>query len=415
MEELGRLEERVILIGVQTAAEDNVLDSLDELEELAETAGAVTVGRIIQNREAVHPGTYIGKGKIEEVRSLVYAMDATGVICDDELSPAQLNNLERELDCKVMDRTLLILDIFAARAVTSEGKIQVELAQLKYRQTRLAGFGTAMSRLGGGIGTRGPGEKKLEMDRRLIKNRIALLNRELKSVKQHREVTREKRAKSRIPVAAIVGYTNAGKSTLLNALTGADILAEDKLFATLDPTTRSLKLPSGQEILLTDTVGFIRKLPHHLIDAFKSTLEEAKYADMILHVVDVSNPQADEQMFTVYETLQGLKVQDKPIITVFNKQDRLEGIPVIRDFKADYTVSISAKTKAGLGDLLETIEALLRQQKVYIEEVYPYSEAGKIQLIRKYGELLEENYTEEGIQVTAYVSADIYPQIVVNR
>ena len=415
MEELGRLEERVILIGVQTAAEDNVLDSLDELEELAETAGAVTVGRIIQNREAVHPGTYIGKGKIEEVRSLVYAMDATGVICDDELSPAQLNNLERELDCKVMDRTLLILDIFAARAVTSEGKIQVELAQLKYRQTRLAGFGTAMSRLGGGIGTRGPGEKKLEMDRRLIKNRIALLNRELKSVKQHREVTREKRAKSRIPVAAIVGYTNAGKSTLLNALTGADILAEDKLFATLDPTTRSLKLPSGQEILLTDTVGFIRKLPHHLIDAFKSTLEEAKYADMILHVVDVSNPQADEQMFTVYETLQGLKVQDKPIITVFNKQDRLEGIPVIRDFKADYTVSISAKTKAGLGDLLETIEALLRQQKVYIEEVYPYSEAGKIQLIRKYGELLEENYTEEGIQVTAYVPADIYPQIVVNR
>ena len=253
------------------------------------------------------------------------------------------------------------------------------------------------------------------MDRRLIKNRIALLNRELKSVKQHREVTREKRAKSRIPVAAIVGYTNAGKSTLLNALTGADILAEDKLFATLDPTTRSLKLPSGQEILLTDTVGFIRKLPHHLIDAFKSTLEEAKYADMILHVVDVSNPQADEQMFTVYETLQGLKVQDKPIITVFNKQDRLEGIPVIRDFKADYTVSISAKTKAGLGDLLETIEALLRQQKVYIEEVYPYSEAGKIQLIRKYGELLEENYTEEGIQVTAYVPADIYLQIVVNR
>ena len=242
------------------------------------------------------------------------------------------------------------------------------------------------------------------MDRRLIKNRIALLNRELKSVKQHREVTREKRAKSRIPVAAIVGYTNAGKSTLLNALTGADILAEDKLFATLDPTTRSLKLPSGQEILLTDTVGFIRKLPHHPIDA-----------DMILHVVDVSNPQADEQMFTVYETLQGLKVQDKPIITVFNKQDRLEGIPVIRDFKADYTVSISAKTKAGLGDLLETIEALLRQQKVYIEEVYPYSEAGKIQLIRKYGELLEENYTEEGIQVTAYVPADIYPQIVVNR
>ena len=400
MIELKKETERVILVGVCLPGQEDIDASLEELSELAKTAGAVTVGKVVQSRDQVHPGTYVGKGKIDEIKSLLWELDATGIICDDELSPAQMKNLQDEL---------------AARASTSEGKIQVELAQLKYRQTRLAGFGTAMSRLGGGIGTRGPGEKKLEMDRRLIKNRIALLNRELKSVKQHREVTREKRAKSRIPVAAIVGYTNAGKSTLLNALTGADILAEDKLFATLDPTTRSLKLPSGQEILLTDTVGFIRKLPHHLIDAFKSTLEEAKYADMILHVVDVSNPQADEQMFTVYETLQGLKVQDKPIITVFNKQDLLEGIPVIRDFKADYTVSISAKTKAGLGDLLETIEALLRQQKVYIEEVYPYSEAGKIQLIRKYGELLEENYTEEGIQVTAYVPADIYPQIVVNR
>ena len=342
-------------------------------------------------------------------------MDATGIICDDELSPAQLNNLERELDCKVMDRTLLILDIFAARAITSEGKIQVELAQLRYRAARLVGLRESLSRLGGGIGTRGPGEKKLETDRRLIRTRISALKQELSQVEKHRDLIRSSRARGNMKTAAIVGYTNAGKSTLLNKLTGSDVLSEDKLFATLDPTTRSLKLPSGQEILLTDTVGFIRKLPHHLIDAFKSTLEEAKYADMILHVVDVSNPQADEQMFTVYETLQGLKVQDKPIITVFNKQDRLEGIPVIRDFKADYTVSISAKTKAGLGDMLETIEALLRQQKVYIEEVYPYSEAGKIQLIRKYGELLEENYTEEGIQITAYVPADIYPQIVVNR
>ena len=413
--DMKELEERVILVAVSTSDEDDTEASLDELEELADTAGATAIGRLVQNREKIHPGTYLGSGKIGELREMVWEMGATGVICDDELSPAQLRNLESALDTKVMDRTMVILDIFAAHATTSEGKIQVELAQLRYRAARLVGLRSSLSRLGGGIGTRGPGEKKLEMDRRLIKNRIALLNRELKSVKQHREVTREKRAKSRIPVAAIVGYTNAGKSTLLNALTGADILAEDKLFATLDPTTRSLKLPSSQEILLTDTVGFIRKLPHHLIDAFKSTLEEAKYADMILHVVDASNPQADEQMFTVYETLQGLKVQDKPIITVFNKQDRLEGIPVIRDFKADYTVSISAKTKAGLGDLLETIEALLRQQKVYIEEVYPYSEAGKIQLIRKYGELLEENYTEEGIQVTAYVPADIYPQIVVNR
>ena len=296
MEEFGKLEERVVLVGVQTDDHDNVEESLDELKELASTAGAVTVGRIIQNRESVHPGTYIGKGKIEEVRALVYAMDATGIICDDELSPAQLNNLERELDCKVMDRTLLILDIFAARAITSEGKIQVELAQLRYRSARLVGLRESLSRLGGGIGTRGPGEKKLEMDRRLIKNRIAQLNRELREVKRHRELTREQRTKNRIPVVAIVGYTNAGKSTLLNTLTGAGVLQEDQLFATLDPTTRSRKLPSGQEILLTDTVGFIRKLPHHLIDAFKSTLEEAKYADLILHVVDASNPQMDEQM-----------------------------------------------------------------------------------------------------------------------
>lgn len=256
MEELGRLEERVILIGVQTAAEDNVLDSLDELEELAETAGAVTVGRIIQNREAVHPGTYIGKGKIEEVRSLVYAMVATGVICDDELSPAQLNNLERELDCKVMDRTLLILDIFAARAVTSEGKIQVELAQLRYRSARLVGLRESLSRLGGGIGTRGPGEKKLETDRRLIRTRISALKQDLAQVEKHRELLRTGRARGKVKTAAIVGYTNAGKSTLLNKLTGASVLSEDKLFATLDPTTRILNLKDGQQILLTDTVGF---------------------------------------------------------------------------------------------------------------------------------------------------------------
>ena len=415
MIELKKETERVILVGVCLPGQEDIEASLEELSELAKTAGAQTVGKVVQSRDQVHPGTYVGKGKIDEIKSLLWELEATGIICDDELSPAQMKNLQDELDAKVMDRTLVILDIFAARASTSEGKIQVELAQLKYRQTRLAGFGTAMSRLGGGIGTRGPGEKKLEMDRRLIKNRIALLNRELKSVKCHREVTRERRAKSHIPVAAIVGYTNAGKSTLLNTLTGAGILAEDKLFATLDPTTRSLKLPSGQEILMTDTVGFIRKLPHHLIDAFKSTLEEAKYADMILHVVDASNPQADEQMFTVYETLQGLKVQDKPIITVFNKQDRLESVPVIRDFKADYTVSVSAKTGAGLDELLETIEALLRQQKVYIEEVYPYSEAGKIQIIRKYGELLDEKYTDDGILVTAYVPAELYERVRVQK
>lgn len=411
MIELRKETERVLLVGVSLNDTDQTDRSLDELSELAKTAGAETVGKVIQSREMVHPGTYVGKGKIEEIKELIWELDATGVICDDELSPVQMKNLQDELDVKVMDRTLLILDIFAARASTSEGKIQVELAQLKYRQTRLTGFGTALSRLGGGIGTRGPGEKKLEMDRRLIKNRIAQLNRELKDVKRHREVTREQRSKKRIPVAAIVGYTNAGKSTLLNTLTGAGILAEDKLFATLDPTTRGVKLSTGQEILLTDTVGFIQKLPHHLIEAFKSTLEEAKYADIILHVVDASNPNMDEQMYTVYETLQNLKVGDKPVITVFNKQDKVTEEQIIRDFHADYTVKCSAKTGEGLDELLSTIEAVLRGQKIAVEFLYPYQDAAKIQLIRKYGELSEEEYREDGIFVRGYIPAELYDKV----
>ena len=406
-------EERVILVAVSTGDGDDTEESVDELAELVKTAGAVAADRIIQNRERVHPGTYLGKGKIEEVRERVLALQATGVVCDDELSPAQLRNLEDALQTKVMDRTMVILDIFASHAVTREGKIQVELAQLRYRAARLVGLRNSLSRLGGGIGTRGPGEKKLEMDRRLIKSRIAALNRELKEVKRHREVTREQRSKSYVPVVAIVGYTNAGKSTLLNRLTGADILAEDKLFATLDPTTRGLKLPGGQEVLLTDTVGFIKKLPHHLIEAFKSTLEEAKYADVILHVVDTSSPQMDSQMYTVYETLSNLGVKDKAIITAFNKQDKLEDAPLIRDFKADYTVKISAKTGAGLTDLTDTMEAVLREQKVFLECLYEYRDAAKIQLIRKYGELLEEKYQEDGIFVRAYVPAELYSRVTV--
>ena len=411
MIELDKVTERVILVGVSLSDQDDTQKSLDELKDLAATAGAETVGTVIQNREQMHPGTYIGKGKIEELKDLLWELDATGIICDDELSPAQMKNLQDELDTKVMDRTLVILDIFASRASTSEGKIQVELAQLKYRQSRLTGFGKAMSRLGGGIGTRGPGEKKLEMDRRLIKSRLAQLNRELKDVKRHREVTREQRNRNRIPVAAIVGYTNAGKSTLLNSLTGAGILAEDKLFATLDPTTRGLKLPSGQEILLTDTVGFIRKLPHHLIEAFRSTLEEAKYADLILHVVDMANPQMDEQMFIVYETLKNLEVTDKPVITIFNKMDKAGNQQIIRDFHADYTVKISAKMKDGISELLQTIEAVLREQKVAIENLYSYQEAGKIQLIRKYGELQQEDYRDDGIFVRAFVPVEIYDKV----
>lgn len=411
MEEFGKLEERVVLVGVQTGDNDNVEESLDELEELASTAGAVTVGKIIQNREAVHPGTYIGKGKIEEVRALVYAMDATGIICDDELSPAQLNNLERELDCKVMDRTLLILDIFAARAITSEGKIQVELAQLRYRAARLVGLRESLSRLGGGIGTRGPGEKKLETDRRLIRTRISALKQELSQVEKHRELIRSSRARGNMKTAAIVGYTNAGKSTLLNKLTGSDVLSEDKLFATLDPTTRLLNLNDGQQILLTDTVGFIHKLPHHLVEAFKSTLEEAKYADYIIHVVDSSNPQAEMQMHVVYETLRELGVMGKKIITLFNKQDA-PGAAVLRDFKADHTLKISARTGEGLDDLNDLLEKLLAEEQIYVERLFPYQEAGKIQLIREYGQLISEEYTETGIAVKARVPKEIYPKVV---
>lgn len=411
MIDLEKEKERLILVGVSLTDQEETRKSLEELKDLVSTAGAETVGYVIQSREQMHPATYVGKGKIAEIKDLLWELEATGIVCDDELSPVQMKNLQDELDVKVMDRTLVILDIFAARASTSEGKIQVELAQLKYRQSRLTGFGTALSRLGGGIGTRGPGEKKLEMDRRLIKTRIAQLNRELKDVKRHREVTRENRSRNRVPVAAIVGYTNAGKSTLLNQLTGAGILAEDKLFATLDPTTREKKLPGGQKILLTDTVGFIRKLPHHLIEAFRSTLEEAKYSDMILHVVDTANEQMDEQMYTVYETLQNLNITDKPIITVFNKVDKPDSDSLVRDFRADYTVRISAKTGEGTEELLKTIEAVLRQQKKYIENLYNYQETAKIQLIRRYGEIQSEEYREDGIYVTAYVPEEIYEKV----
>lgn len=411
MTELYKIEEeqeRVILLGVCVNDNDDTEESLEELEELAKTAGAITVAKIIQKREAQHPGTYIGKGKMEEVKEQILLHNATGVVCDDELSPAQIKNLEEVLQTKVIDRTVMILDIFAQRASTKEGKVQVELAQLKYRASRLVGLRSSLSRLGGGIGTRGPGEKKLEMDRRLIRDRISQLNRELAEVKSNRETARKQRSENTIPIVSIVGYTNAGKSTLLNALTNADVLEEDKLFATLDPTTRNLTLESGQQILLTDTVGFIRKLPHHLIDAFRSTLEEAKYADIILHVVDSSNTAIDRQIYTVYETLENLGVKEKVIITAFNKQDKLETQETIKDLKADKCVKISAKERMGLDILLNTIEEILQERQVLIEKIIPYQEAGKIQTIRKYGRLLEEEYQEEGIFIKAYIPKEIY-------
>lgn len=412
--EMKEVSERVILVGVSLQEGDDTEDSLEELSELVATAGAETVGRVIQKREAIHPGTYVGSGKLEEIKELLWETDATGIVCDDELTPAQLRNMEDVLDIKIMDRTLIILDIFAARASTSEGKIQVELAQLKYRLSRLAGLGKSLSRLGGGIGTRGPGEKKLEMDRRFVKSRIAQLNRELAEVRKHRDLTRSQRKKNPTRTAAIVGYTNAGKSTLLNALTCSAVLSEDKLFATLDPTTRRLDLESGQEILLTDTVGFIRKLPHHLIEAFRSTLEEAKYADYILHVVDLSNPQMEKQMHIVYETLDSLEAGGKKIITLFNKTDQLpqENRPQKPgDFRADKTLQISARTGEGLTELKNLLEEVLREDKKLLEKVFHYTDAGQIQMIRRFGELLTEEYREEGIYVKAYVPAEVYQKV----
>ena len=403
-----KLRERVVLVGISSGEEGDGETSLEELAQLAETAGAETVGRVLQNRESAHPATYLGKGKLEEVKWKVWETEATGIICDDELSPAQLRNMEEALETKVMDRTMVILDIFASRANTKEGKIQVELAQLRFLAVRLAGMRKSLSRLGGGIGTRGPGETKLETDRRRLHARIGQLKAELGEVKRHRQVARQQRSKNQIPVAVIVGYTNAGKSTLLNQLTDAGSLAEDKLFATLDPITRNLRLKDGQELLVTDTVGFIRKLPHHLVEAFRSTLEEARYSDIILHVADCSNPQMEMQMYVVYETLRQLQIQDKVIVTVFNKADKLQEETALRDFSSDYQVKVSAKTGEGLDELKEILAGILRSRRVYLEKVIPYQEGGKLQVIRKKGQLLSEEYTEEGIAVKAYVPAELF-------
>ena len=412
MEEIRKeVTEKVILVAVADGDMREAEESLDELEELAKTAGAEVAARVIQGREAPHPGTYVGKGKIEEMEALLFGTNASGIICDDELSPAQIKNLERMLDVKIMDRTLLILDIFAKRASTKEGKIQVELAQLRYRASKLTGQGTALSRLGGGIGTRGPGEKKLEVDRRRIRERISHLKRELNDVIRHRETQRKQRQRHHIPVVCIAGYTNAGKSTLLNRLTDSHVLEEDQLFATLDPTTKSLKFESGFQVLLTDTVGFIRKLPHHLVDAFRSTLEEVKYSDLILHVVDASNPQREKQMETVYETLTQLGAGKQTVVTAFNKVDLLSKEELLKDSHAEKTVRISAKTGEGLEELLKSIEELLKKQKLYLEKTYSYKDAGKIQIIRSCGQIQKEEYRDDGIYVEAYIPKEILGSI----
>ena len=407
LHDIEDIKEKVILVAVDKDSGNMSTEScLDELEELVKTAGGEVVGRIIQKRDGVHAGHYLGKGKVEEVEIMINALDATGIVCDDELSPAQLRNLESMLKTKVMDRTMVILDIFAGRAISREGKIQVELAQLKYRLSRLAGMGASMSRLGGGIGTRGPGEKKLEVDRRYIKERISELNKEAEDIKVHRQLLRNQRSRNGSPVISLVGYTNAGKSTIMNTLTDAGVLAEDKLFATLDTTTRGVTLPSGITILLTDTVGFIQKLPHHLIQAFRATLEELKYADILLLVVDASDINRKEHMEVVYKTLKDLGCENKPVITVFNKMDKEIEMPLPLDNNAYKVVTTSAIEKQNLEDLLNSIEDLLKSFKKSKKVIIPYSEGSLINFIHNKCDVISEEHTENGAIIEAFMDEE---------
>ena len=411
LHELNELEERVILVAVEMdeRSSRSAMDTdacLDELEELVKTAGGTAVARSVQKRERIHPGHYLGTGKIEELKAMLSAYDATGIVCDDELSPAQLRNLEQMLGTKVMDRTIVILDIFAARALSGEGKIQVELAQLKYRLSRLTGMGASMSRLGGGIGTRGPGEKKLETDRRYIKERIAELNKDAQEIRTHRELLRAQRSKKGTPVISLVGYTNAGKSTILNRLSDAGVLAEDKLFATLDTTTRKNGLPGGSEVFLTDTVGFIQKLPHHLVQAFRATLEELQYADILLHVVDASDANRAEHIEVVYDTLRSLGCEDTPVITVFNKMDREVELPLPMDTMARDIVQVSAQNGDGMDVLLERVEKLLQSFRKSITALVPYTEGSLIGWIHGRCEIIREEHTGEGVLLEVYVDEE---------
>ena len=396
--------EKVVLFAVTEKGEvKKAEDSLIELAELTQTAGGEVVGQMIQPLEAVNKRTYLGKGKVEELKALVEAVGAQAVIADDELAPSQIRNLEEALGVKVLDRALLILDIFAQRAATREGILQVEAAQLADSLTRLIGEGHALSRQGGGIGTRGAGEKKLETDRRHIRLRLGILRKELKELEAQREMNREVRRKQGYPLIAIVGYTNAGKSSLLNKLTEADVLAEDKLFATLDTTTRALALGSKQTVMLTDTVGFIRKLPHHLVEAFRSTLEEAAVADLILHVVDGANPFEEKHRQVVYETLAQIGADQIPIITVFNKKDIWPEDIVLRDEAAEAVVSVSVRTGEGLEELLTKIEEMIRHLKPYIRTTIGYADGQKVDFIRRYGQVIKEEYTENGTYIEAYL------------
>ena len=405
-------QETVLVVGTDINKEQNIEESLSELERLVDTAGGKTVGRIMQRRERPDPSTYIGKGKLEELKALQIETQASTVIFDDQLSPAQQRNLETALEVKVLDRTALILDIFAQRAHSHEGQLQVELAQMRYLLPRLGGKGLVMSRLGGGIGTRGPGETKLEVDRRRIRSKVHDIEEEIKTVCAQRAVHRTQRIKSGLPSVSIVGYTNAGKSTLLNRLTDAGVLVEDKLFATLDPTIRMLVLPSGRKLLLADTVGFIRKLPHALIAAFRATLEEVIYADVLLHVIDASAQDWQEQSASVYEVLKELDAADKPIVTVMNKVDQLSGHAKFRKLLwKDGAVGISAQEGTGLEDLFEALEEVLSHLTQAATLLIPYEDSGLLNVLYEQAVVQSKEFTPEGIEVCALLPPALAGQL----
>lgn len=402
--------EKAILIAIAPQnMEEIVENSLDELEELARTAGAETIVKVIQNRDKPHPGTYFGKGKVEELAEITRQYEADMIICDDELSPAQMNNLAEAMNVKVVDRPILIMDIFARHAHTREGKLQVEMAQQRYRLSRLSGMGKSMSRLGAGIGTRGPGETKLETDRRHVRRRIGVLKEELEKVHNTRDLLRSGRAKQGKPIVAIVGYTNAGKSTLLNYLTDAGVLQEDMLFATLDPTTRNLTLPEGKEVLMIDTVGFIRKLPHQIVEAFKSTLEEVIYADLLIHVVDAAGPDAMAHIDVVHEILTDLNAGDKPVLTLLNKFDKEGADEHLRDTVAFKNMQVSAKTGEGIAEFLAALETKLQEGQKHLKIVVPYAQGDVLQKLRSFGQIVTTSYVNDGTYVELYIE-DAYVQ-----
>ena len=412
MENNEQKQERVILAGVHRgiryALWDTTEQSIKELGELVKTAGGIVVGEMIQNKPDIETATYMGEGKIEELKNAVCMLEADTVVFDDELSPVQMRNITDFLEVKVLDRSMLILDIFAMRAKSGEGKLQVELAQLKYRLPRLRGIGVEMSRTGAGIGTRGPGETRLESDRRHIRRRISALEEEIKELKKHRSLIRERRKKDGVITAALVGYTNAGKSTLLNTLTDANVFAEDKLFATLDPTSRAITLEDNRKILLVDTVGFIRKLPHHLIEAFKSTLEEAVVADILLHVIDMSSEESDNEMAVVEHVLTDIGAVGKPVIKVFNKCDKLEEYP---KFNGNSNVYISAKSNVNIDKLIEAIAEIAPGKKQLVKVCIPYSQGGLVNLIHDTQKVVSEEYSETGTVMEAMVDAQMYEKI----